>query len=225
MSGQIYEGHQVPTEKKDCTEFRKYVNGYLYVIEASGIIKVGKSIDPKSRVASHRGEGAKYNRAISRFWISPSHANYEENERHLIKALTEQATPADGGREYFVGDEMTFSDAHRIAHELEFTHLSREEQERRAHEDWKKMQAFVAAHGLEERDPFTEEARIANGLRKATSVLLSDQPTLNAAYRVRDVEQLDQLWDELYQHMSDRYQKIVRVLQVARDVQAVKRAA
>lgn len=221
MIGRIYKGHEVPAERKDDTEFRKHANGYLYVIEAAGIIKVGKSIDPKSRVASHRGEGAKYNRAISRFWISPAHGNYEDNERQLIKALAEVATPANGGREYFTGDDLTFSEARRIASSLEFNYLPPEEQEKRAHEDWQKMQAFVAAHGLEESDPFTDESRIANGLRKAVSVLLADQPTLTSAYRVRDEQQLDQLWDEIYEHMSERYHKIARVLQAADNEEAL----
>lgn len=72
--------------------------GYLYVIAlSSGLVKVGRSRNPRSRIDSHARNAAHHGAEISDLWLSPRHDNYEKNESRLIRLLGS----ATVGNEYF----------------------------------------------------------------------------------------------------------------------------
>lgn len=79
---------------------------FVYIIEFTcGLIKVGKSFNPKSRISSHQSSVRSISGSgISRHWISSAHTNYSENELILIKYCELKCDKATSkGREWFNG--------------------------------------------------------------------------------------------------------------------------
>jgi hypothetical protein len=75
---------------------RLFDPGYLYVAEfGSGVVKVGKAADARSRLRSHAKAGL-----VRSSWISLRHIGITETERQLI-AFCEANGTLYGGREYF----------------------------------------------------------------------------------------------------------------------------
>lgn len=59
--------------------------GHIYVIAfTTGAVKVGQSVIPQQRIATHRTDARAYGTEVTDTWISPDHANYAANERRLI---------------------------------------------------------------------------------------------------------------------------------------------
>lgn len=82
--------------------------GHLYVIEfASGVVKVGKSADPKERIARHTLLARAHGGDVVRTWVSPEHYRSGESERELIDFCARSGEPV-AGREYF---RVPFDDA------------------------------------------------------------------------------------------------------------------
>lgn len=60
--------------------------GHLYVVEfTSGVVKVGKSVAPVNRLASHAKYAQIHGGDISQSWTSERHRGYSATERQLIK--------------------------------------------------------------------------------------------------------------------------------------------
>jgi len=78
-----------------------YRIGHIYVIEfTSGVVKVGKALDPKSRSAAHAQFAQIHGGAIRNTWVSRRLVGYGEAERELIQICSRQGDPVSG-REYF----------------------------------------------------------------------------------------------------------------------------
>lgn len=76
----------------------EFDEGYVYVVEFdSGVIKVGKARNAKSRLAAHARSGL-----IRSSWTSPCHLHCGKTEALLISFCAERGE-LHGGREYFRG--------------------------------------------------------------------------------------------------------------------------
>lgn len=61
--------------------------GYLYAVQfATGVVKIGRTTDPSSRLATHRRHAEAFGVAVTDVWLSPPHTNYQRNETALIHA-------------------------------------------------------------------------------------------------------------------------------------------
>lgn len=75
--------------------------GHIYVIEfSSGVVKVGKTTDPKRRLAAHASLARVHGGAIRASWMSQQICGYDDAERELIRLCAQVAGPVVG-REYF----------------------------------------------------------------------------------------------------------------------------
>ncbi len=98
--------------------------GFIYVILFStGAIKVGQTVEPRTRLNKHRRDAEVYGVAIVDYWVSPQHANHVSSETLLIKQCRRVATPVK--KEYFIG--LAFADAVEIAGGLPFVHRAKGE--------------------------------------------------------------------------------------------------
>ena len=62
-------------------------DGYVYVLEFStGIVKVGKTRNPRARIATHIEDARKFGASIKCLWLSVQHENYSDNERAVLRA-------------------------------------------------------------------------------------------------------------------------------------------
>jgi hypothetical protein len=79
--------------------------GYIYVVLfETGVVKVGQTIDPASRIATHRRDAWTFNVAITDAWISGPHQGHLANETALIAfTLTLSGRVR---REYFHGADF-----------------------------------------------------------------------------------------------------------------------
>ncbi|BDQ19714.1 hypothetical protein RQN9TF_10910 [Rhodococcus qingshengii] len=81
------------------------IDGYIYIIRFStGVVKAGKSSNPRGRISAHLNDAQKFNAEIDQLWLSVRHRNYSENEKML---LTRMGDPSHGF-EYFSG--MSFEE-------------------------------------------------------------------------------------------------------------------
>lgn len=95
---------------------RTDVGGYVYVIAfASGIVKVGRTSDPRTRLGSIVGHAGIYGDAPLNSWTSPRHMTSKQNEVSLIAAVQAAGGTSDK-REYFkgVGFDQVVSLAERL---------------------------------------------------------------------------------------------------------------
>lgn len=75
--------------------------GFVYVLAfANGIVKVGKTTNPHTRIAEHGRDAARFGATINATWVSAPHIGYHANERSLI-AFCESRWTRSGGIEYF----------------------------------------------------------------------------------------------------------------------------
>ena len=80
-------------------------DGHVYVVEfASGVVKVGKAVDPEARLASHAKFAQIHGNSIRRSWTSTRHNDCSSLERQLIE-FCKQRGVCVFGREYFKGVE------------------------------------------------------------------------------------------------------------------------
>lgn len=62
-------------------------DGYIYVLEFSNdVVKVGKTISPRTRAGEHERDVSRFGETIVRWWLSKVHRGYHENEVALITA-------------------------------------------------------------------------------------------------------------------------------------------
>jgi hypothetical protein len=91
--------------------------GYVYVIRFdTGVVKVGQTLNPASRLPDHRADAAAFGVTVTDFWISPSHINFRDNEARLINACVRVSRRTRV--EYF--HDLTFDKAVSFAAELTF---------------------------------------------------------------------------------------------------------
>jgi len=79
---------------------------YVYAIRYSnGIVKVGQTLNPRSRIGGHRQIGFVFGAELEHCWLSPAHTEYRESEANLIRLAS-----VHGGsiisREYFAGADF-----------------------------------------------------------------------------------------------------------------------
>ncbi len=82
---------------------RAAIGGYLYVVEySSSLIKVGRTVDPRTRLSVHRQLGEAFSVTIARTWLSPVHESFTKTEKVLIGLAAAQCS-ASPLAEYFHG--------------------------------------------------------------------------------------------------------------------------
>ena len=87
----VAEGRRLRSECQ-----RLFDPGYLYVAEFDGgVVKVGKAVSAKNRLAAHAKTGL-----VRASWTSSHHIDCGKTERQLIAFCNEHGT-LYGGREYF----------------------------------------------------------------------------------------------------------------------------
>jgi hypothetical protein len=114
MRGRIYSSDfsKLPKDR----DFR----GYVYVVEyTDGLLKVGRTIRPAARIATHKEHGDSFGNAMVRVWMSPPHVNFAANELTLIRAVEKMAS-VQRRKEYFVG--CPFLAAVGLAQQLVYDH-------------------------------------------------------------------------------------------------------
>ncbi len=78
-------------------------DGYVYAVEfSSGVVKVGKTTDPGSRLANHAKYAEIHGGAIRESWTSELHNGYTKTERQLIEFCQQRGAKVFG-KEYFGG--------------------------------------------------------------------------------------------------------------------------
>ena len=59
--------------------------GWLYVVEFTfGVIKVGRTVDPRNRIQRHIKDATRFGGTVSKFWLSSAHPEWKVNEGQLI---------------------------------------------------------------------------------------------------------------------------------------------
>lgn len=110
--------------------------GYVYIVEFdSGLLKVGMTQFPQSRLTYHARHAASFGIRAVRGWLSPLHEEPFRTEGLLIAAAAEMGTAA-GGREYFAGvgfEEIVTRAAAFDFPAVDFAAAEAEEEYRRKH--------------------------------------------------------------------------------------------
>lgn len=76
--------------------------GYLYAAQFdTGAIKVGQTLEPRSRLRKHRRDADAYGVSVIDFWLSQPHAEFIKNETALLASCSGLATRRKN--EYFHG--------------------------------------------------------------------------------------------------------------------------
>ena len=97
---------------------RAEFGGYVYVIKfGNDMIKVGRTKDARSRVSGHRKDARTFGTSLARWWVSPLHDGWLENEEAL-KSLAHELGGTPVSPEYFNG--VSFDDLLAKACELPF---------------------------------------------------------------------------------------------------------
>lgn len=78
--------------------------GHVYVLLFStGVIKVGKAVNPDSRIATHRYHATIHGVEITDGWVSDVHPAHSRTERELIDFCLQRGARIQVGAEYFAG--------------------------------------------------------------------------------------------------------------------------
>jgi hypothetical protein len=86
--------------------------GYLYVVEFStGVLKVGKTVTPRTRIRAHIHGAAPYGVQVTNMWVSEEHENADATEIQLIYSFS-RSRVGPVGVEYF---RMPFREAVQAA--------------------------------------------------------------------------------------------------------------
>jgi DNA-binding transcriptional regulator YhcF (GntR family) len=76
--------------------------GYLYVIEFDcKVVKVGKTVDPASRLAQHISDASAFRAELVAAWISDAHLGFARNETTIIDFMVRSSRGERARREYF----------------------------------------------------------------------------------------------------------------------------
>lgn len=98
-------------------------DGYVYVLEFStGIVKIGKTRNPRARIATHVEDAKKFGATVDQLWLSEWHENYSDNEQALLRAFGGDSVAH--GNEYL---RVSFLDAVNVAKGLSLKVLSEQE--------------------------------------------------------------------------------------------------
>jgi hypothetical protein len=83
--------------------------GYVYLVEfVGGIVKVGMTANPQSRLANYTSGAGVFGPQPLRGWLSPLHLNPRATEKILREVLADLGSPV-AGREWFT--EVSFEEA------------------------------------------------------------------------------------------------------------------
>lgn len=89
---------------------------YLYVVAISnGVIKVGRTVSPQSRISGYIRDARVYGAAVEKVWISRPHPDAKKTEAVLIRWCAAYAR-SQLNSEYFIG--LTFSEVVKRAAQL-----------------------------------------------------------------------------------------------------------
>jgi hypothetical protein len=81
--------------------------GHVYVLRfTTGVVKVGKAVNPATRIAAHRRHAQIHGVAISDGYVSDVHPYHSRTERQLIDYCAQQGSRIAEGNEYFTGVEF-----------------------------------------------------------------------------------------------------------------------
>lgn len=95
--------------------------GHIYVLQfASGVVKVGKTTNPKQRLATHVQLAEIHGGDVCQSWVSAPHCGYTTTERELI-AFCSRSGRVAAGKEYF---HIDFDSARQYADFLAHNRLS-----------------------------------------------------------------------------------------------------
>lgn len=99
--------------------------GFVYVVEFSdGTVKPGRTDNPRRRMREHVAMSSKFGIALDRYWVSPVHDDWWENETAILNAV--RGTCNMNG-EYLTG--ISFDDVVGIAESLTYQLMSDDEWE------------------------------------------------------------------------------------------------
>lgn len=88
------------------------IRGFLYAVEFSNeIVKVGRSVHPHRRIASHEANALRHGVKVTRQWVSDEHGDSALSEEHLLEMCSSASKPTTG-RECF---RLPFEDVVRAA--------------------------------------------------------------------------------------------------------------
>jgi hypothetical protein len=78
--------------------------GHVYVILfGTGVVKVGKAVNPRSRIAQHAMQARIHGVEIAESWTSGRHPRHGRTERQLIDHCASHGQRITAGNEYFTG--------------------------------------------------------------------------------------------------------------------------
>jgi hypothetical protein len=89
--------------------------GFVYIVSFSdGTVKVGKTLSPARRLATHASNARRFGLMVDREWSSIRHEGHSESESLMIQCLAAYY-PRRGTSEYFDGDTVAFG---RVLHAI-----------------------------------------------------------------------------------------------------------
>lgn len=79
----------------------EHSEGYVYVLLfMNGVVKVGRTVNPTTRIDSHRHTGDAHGNPLTNYWVSKKLVNMEEAEHRLIAYCEDRGTSV-AGKEWF----------------------------------------------------------------------------------------------------------------------------
>jgi hypothetical protein len=111
-------GVTIPTWEHLPRQNRNSRDRHVYVIEFDlGSVKPGQTSDPRSRMRQHWEDAARFGGRITRWWMSPAHSAWADNEAVLLNTAREHGRWLIG--EYFA--DLDYSVLHNMAMTLDYT--------------------------------------------------------------------------------------------------------
>lgn len=91
--------------------------GHVYVVQFStGVVKVGKGVNPERRIAHHAFQARIHGVAVTASWMSARHAHHSRTEDQIIGYCVNHGTRIADGNEYFT--DISFEAARDFAARL-----------------------------------------------------------------------------------------------------------
>lgn len=144
---------------------------HVYALQfGSGVVKVGQTGSPNTRIAQHAQTAQAHGQNISRTWVSPAHMNWQANEQHLISFCAERWECA-AGREYFA--QADFDQVAAFAQGLVFVAPTPEDEE--------SAEASALSDSELRAMLLDREEEVGAGLRRPWSELSQDEQDAIAA--------------------------------------------
>jgi len=92
-------------------------DGYIYLIDFSlGVVKPGRTNQPRKRLAEHDEAVSRFGGRINRWWLSPIHSAWKQNEAALLEAAAQRGRSLRG--EFFA--DCDYDDILALAERMDF---------------------------------------------------------------------------------------------------------